>query len=326
MILLTGAAGFIGSNVLLALNKAGINDVVICDTLGRGEKWRNIIDCEFSDFIPLDNLEAWLEKSPRLDAVIHLGAKSSTTAVDADEVLVNNVSRSLKLWQFCARQGVTFIYASSSSTYGDGSRGFKDHQSPRFLNQLNPQNLYSWSKNIFDLRVARDVENPEVKTPPHWYGLKLFNVYGPGEFRAGTLKSSVGKICYSVLQDKPVTLFKSASPEYDDGEQSRDFIYIDDVTEVIKWILTHKPKSGLYNVGTGESTTFLTIAQTAFELSRKSQKINFAPTPDIFKNSTQDFTQADITKIRAAGYTHNFTTLREGMAKYLHYLRQIVQG
>lgn len=322
MILLTGAAGFIGSNVLLALNKAGITDVVICDTLGRDEKWRNIIDCEFSDFIPLGKLESWLEKGPQLDAIIHLGAKSCTTAVDADDVLENNVSRSLKLWEFCAKHGVSFIYASSSSTYGDGSRGFKDHQSPRFLNKLNPQNLYSWSKNLFDLRVARDAENPHVQTPQHWYGLKLFNVYGPGEFRGGKLKSSVGKICYSVLNDKPVTLFKSELPEYDDGEQSRDFIYIDDVTEVIKWLLATKPPSGIYNVGTGEANSFLTIAKTAFELSDKNQNIDFAPFPEVLKNCAQYFTQADISKIRAAGYTSSFTPLREGMAKYIDYLRQ----
>ena len=322
MILLTGAAGFIGSNVLSALNKAGITDVVICDTMGCDEKWKKISHCEFSDFIPLSKLNAWIEKNPKLDAVIHMGAKSSTRAVDADDVLESNFSRSVILWEFCSRNNVPFIYASSSSTYGDGSSGFKDHQSPRFLNTLNPLNLYSWSKNIFDLRVARDVENRDVKTPEHWYGLKLFNVYGPGEFHDGKVKSSVGKICYSVLKDDQVTLYKSELPEYKDGEQFRDFIYIDDVTHVIQWLLVSRPQSGIYNVGTGVANSFLTIAETAFDLSEKTKNIKFAPFPDIFKNKAAYYTRADITKIRAAGYTSRFTPLREGMAKYIEYLKQ----
>ncbi|QOI54610.1 ADP-glyceromanno-heptose 6-epimerase [Rouxiella badensis] len=323
MILLTGAAGFIGSNVLSSLNKTGITDVVICDAMGCDEKWRNISNCEFSDFIPLSKLDAWLEKKPKIEAIIHLGAKSETTAVDADDVLENNFSRSVRLWKFCAENEVTFIYASSSCTYGDGSEGFKDHQSPRFLNKLTPLNLYSWSKNIFDLRVARDVENKNIQTPKHWYGLKLFNVYGPGEYHKGNMKSSVGNICQSVLNDKPVILFKSEIPEFNDGEQSRDFIYIDDVTQVINWLLVTQPQSGIYNVGTGEANSFLTIAKTAFDLSQRKQNIHFAPFPEVLKEKAQYFTQADISKIRAAGYTSSFTPLREGMAKYIEYLKQV---
>jgi ADP-L-glycero-D-manno-heptose 6-epimerase len=235
MLLVTGGAGFIGSNVVAALNDAGRSDVVVCDLLGRDGKWRNLAKRQVMDIVPPDKFADWL-KGRRLDAVIHLGAISETTATDGDLVIETNFRFSLRLLDWCTDNPTPFIYASSAATYGDGAQGFGDDPSLPALKELRPMNLYGWSKHLFDLAVAERVARRE-KLPPQWAGLKFFNVYGPNEYHKGTMMSVLARRFADIKAGRPVQLFKSHREGIADGDQRRDFIYVDDVVRVMMWLL-----------------------------------------------------------------------------------------
>jgi ADP-L-glycero-D-manno-heptose 6-epimerase len=314
--LLTGAAGFIGSNLLARINEAGITDVVICDALGSEGKWRNLRNHEFTDFVPIDALKDWLPGAPALEGVIHLGANSDTTAADGDEVMEHNFACSLMLWRHCARTGTPFIYASSAATYGNGEAGFLDQDSPGFLATLQPLNLYGWSKHVFDRRVARDVEQGRP-VPPRWYGLKFFNVYGPNEYHKGHMRSGVFNITGTALRGEPARLFASDRPDYADGGQSRDFVFVDDICDIILWLLRGSAPSGLYNLGSGKARSWKDLAVAVFAALGKPPAIEYVPMPETLRGRYQYWTEAEMSKLRGAGYNASMTSLEEGVRRYV---------
>src|SRR6516162_11747355 len=235
MLLVTGGAGFIGSNLVAALNDLGRADVVVSDTLGRSGKWRNLGKRRIADMIPPGELMAWLD-ARKLDAVVHLGAISDTTASDADLVLETNFRLSLRLLDWCTAMRTPFIYASSAATYGDGQEGYSDHWTDGTLNRLKPMNLYGWSKQLFDLAIVERVRRGD-KLPPQWAGLKFFNVFGPNEYHKGEMMSLVAKRFDEAKAGKPIRLFKSHRAGIADGEQKRDFIYVEDAIAVVRWLV-----------------------------------------------------------------------------------------
>jgi ADP-L-glycero-D-manno-heptose 6-epimerase len=316
VLLLTGAAGFIGSNLLAHLNEAGINDIVICDALGTEGKWRNLRKREFNDFVHLEALRGWLLEAPKLDGIIHMGANSDTTAADGDKVMDHNFACSLMLWRHCMQTGTPFIYASSAATYGNGEAGFQDQDTPDFLAGLEPLNLYGWSKHIFDRRVARDVEQGRP-TPPRWYGLKFFNVYGPNEYHKGHMRSGAFNVTEAAMRGGAARLFASDRPDYVDGGQLRDFVYVDDVCDIILWLLRSSASSGLYNVGSGKARSWADLATAVFTALGKPVSIEYVPMPEALRGRYQYWTEADMSKLRRAGYNAPMTSLEDGIHRYV---------
>jgi len=319
MIVVTGAAGFIGSNVVAMLNEQGRDDVVVCDWLRQDGRWQNLRKRMFRNFLPPDELIDFLGKSTP-EAVIHLGANSSTTASDGDEVMRVNFRFTLSLLDYCAAQGVSFIYASTAATYGDGSGGFVDDDSLVALKKLRPLNLYGWSKHLIDQIVAERVEKG-LPLPPKCIGLKYFNVYGQNEYHKADMISVVGKSYGAAVRGEVVDLFKSHRSDYDDGGQLRDFIYVDDVAAVTVWFLNHGPSHGIFNVGTGLAATFREFAEALFAAVGQVPRIRYRPMPERLQERYQYFTQASIEKLRQAGYKAPFSTVATGVERYVSYLR-----
>ena len=262
MLLVTGGAGFIGSNMVASLNEAGRADVVVNDTLGSDGRWRNLAKRRIADFVPPADLMRWLE-GRKLDAVIHLGAISDTTATDADAVMESNFRLSLRLFDWCSATNTRIIYASSAATYGDGGAGFADDTSPEALAKLRPLNLYGWSKHLFDQVVADRVAKG-APLPLQWAGLKFFNVFGPNEYHKGAMASVLAKVFDGAKAGKPVRLFKSHRDGIEDGDQRRDFISVDDAVAVVNWLLATPSVSGLFNVGTGQARSFRDMITAMF--------------------------------------------------------------
>lgn len=314
-ILVTGGAGFIGSNVVAAFNDRG-NDVVICDTLRSGEKWRNLAKREVTEFIHPNNLHDYLRSAPSISAVVHMGAISATTEIDGDLVIRTNFELSLNLWNWCIAQQIPFIYASSAATYGDGTRGFQDTFSSQALEILRPLNLYGWSKHLFDRRLARIVESGS-KTPPQWAGLKFFNVYGPNEFHKGSMKSVVAHLYPKVMAGEPARLFKSYNPNFSDGGQKRDFVYVKDCVKVILWLLDNSSVSGLFNVGSGSARSFEDLAIATMKAARLEPRIEYIEMPEILRGKYQYFTEAELSSLKKAGYLTPSTSLEDGVFDYV---------
>jgi len=315
MLLVTGGAGFIGSNLVADLNEDGRSDVAVCDTLHSDDKWRNLGKRQIADFVPPRELPAWLAER-KLDAVIHFGAISATTAIDGDEVIENNFRFSLKLLDWCTATRTRFIYASSAATYGDGAAGFADDDTLAALKRLRPMNLYGWSKHLFDLVVADRLAKGE-RLPPQWAGLKFFNVYGPNEYHKGAMMSVLGKVFDEARGGKPVRLFKSYRAGIGDGDQRRDFIYVGDATAVVRWLLAMPSVCGLFNVGTGAAQSFREMIEAMFAALGRPPSIEYIDMPDAIRDSYQYFTQAPVDKLRRAGYKAGFTPLREAVGKYV---------
>ncbi len=315
MFLVTGGAGFIGSNVVASLNDAGYSDVVVNDTLGSDGKWRNLQKRQLADFIPPADLLSWLA-GRKLDAIIHLGAISATTAIDGDEIIENNFRLSLRLLDWCTATRTRFIYASSAATYGDGEAGFVDDSSPAALKKLRPMNLYGWSKHLFDLAVADRVTKGQP-LPPQWAGLKFFNVYGPNEYHKGAMMSVLCKVFDEAKAGKPVRLFKSHRPGIADGDQRRDFIYVDDVTAVTRWLLETPQVCGLFNVGTGKAQSFREMIEAMFAALGRPPNIEYVDMPMSIRDTYQYFTQASVENLRRAGYNAGFTPLETAVRRYV---------
>jgi ADP-L-glycero-D-manno-heptose 6-epimerase len=321
MLLVTGGAGFIGSNMVASLNEAGRSDIVVNDLLGSDGKWRNLQKRQIADFIPPADLMGWLE-GRKLDAVIHLGAISATTARDGDEVMENNFRLSLRLLDWCTAAKVPFIYASSAATYGDGEQGFADNWQLPELRRLTPMNLYGWSKHLFDLALV-DRASKGQKLPPQWAGLKFFNVFGPNEYHKGDMMSLVAKRFDDAKNGRVVQLFKSHRAGIADGDQRRDFIFVDDTVSVMNWLLATPSVSGLFNVGTGHARSFRDLVTSVFTALGKQPNIEYVPMPEAIRNSYQYFTQSSVDNLRRAGYNAGFTPLEEGVRRYVtQYLDQ----
>ena len=315
MLLVTGGAGFIGSNVLASLNEAGHADIAINDILGSDGKWRNLAGRQLAEFVPPADLLRWLE-GRKLDAVVHLGAISSTTATDADLLIETNFRLSLRLFEWCASTRTPFIYASSAATYGNGAAGFADDWSSGALKRLKPMNLYGWSKHIFDLAIAERVARKD-KLPPQWVGLKFFNVFGPNEYHKGEMMSLVAKRFDEAKAGKPIRLFKSHRVGIADGEQKRDFIYVDDAVAVVRWLIETPAVSGIFNVGTGKARSFRDLMTALFAALGREPMIEYIDMPASLRDSYQYFTQAETGNLRRAGFTADFTTLEDGVKRYV---------
>jgi ADP-L-glycero-D-manno-heptose 6-epimerase len=315
MLLVTGGAGFIGSNVVADLNEGARLDVAVNDTLGNDGKWRNLGSRQLADFVPPNELLRWLD-GRKLDAVVHLGAISSTTVTDGDALVETNFRLSLRLLDWCAATRTPFIYASSAATYGDGSQGFCDDCSLAALKRLKPMNLYGWSKHMFDLAVvARAARNETL--PPQWAGLKFFNVFGPNEYHKGKMMSLVAKRFDEAKAGKPIRLFKSHRAGIGDGEQKRDFIYVDDAVAVVRWLLEAPAVSGIFNVGTGAARSFRDLVAAMFAALGREPAIEYVDMPASIRDSYQYFTQADSHNLRLAGYNAQFTPLEESVRRYV---------
>ena len=315
MLLVTGGAGFIGSNVVADVNEAGRTDVVVNDTLGSDGKWRNLQKRQLADFVPPAALLDWLA-GRKLDAVIHLGAISATTATDGDAVIENNFRLSLKLLDWCTATRTPFIYASSAATYGDGEAGFVDDGSLAALRTLRPMNLYGWSKHLFDLAVL-DRAGRKQPLPPQWAGLKFFNVYGPNEYHKGEMMSVLCKVFDKAKAGAPVRLFKSHRAGIADGDQRRDFIHVDDVTAVVRWLLDTPSVNGLFNVGTGKAQSFREMIEAMFAAMGRPPNIEYIDMPVAIRDSYQYFTQASTENLRRAGYNAGFTPLATAVHRYV---------
>jgi ADP-L-glycero-D-manno-heptose 6-epimerase len=315
MYLVTGGAGFIGSNVVANLEEAGA-DIVVNDQIGHDDaKWRNLAKHQIADLVPPAELTAWLD-SRKLDAVIHMGAISDTTATDGDLVMENNFRLSLRLLDWCTQTRTPFIYASSAATYGDGSHGFVDDWSPQALRQLRPMNLYGWSKHLFDLALA-DRYVKKQKLPPHWAGLKFFNVYGANEYHKGAMASVLSKVFDRAKAGEPVRLFKSHRDGIADGDQRRDFIYVDDAIDVVRWLLQTSAVNGIFNVGTGKAESFRAMIEAMFKAMRRPPNIEYIDMPETIRGQYQYFTQSSVENLRRAGYNADFTPFDVAVGKYV---------
>lgn len=324
MIVVTGGAGFIGSNILAALEERGHRGLVVCDRLRSNDKWRNIAKRELSDIVAPEQLFDFLDSRQTqrgdVEAIFHMGAISSTTETNADHILTNNFALTLALWKWCAKHNVRLIYASSAATYGDGNAGFDDEFGVEPLSRLQPMNAYGWSKHLFDRRVARKIIEGK-HTPPQWVGLKFFNVYGPNEYHKGGQQSVVSQAFDHAVTGSPFQLFRSHNPNYRDGEQLRDFIWIGDCVDVMMWLYENPQVSGLFNLGTGQARSFYDLATTVYHALGKEPHIKFRDTPIQIRDKYQYFTQAPMGRLRAAGYDAPFTPLEKGVTSYvLEYL------
>lgn len=316
MILVTGGAGFIGSNLVAALEERG-TAVAVCDSLGQDEKWRNLAKRELADFCAPADIKQFLERNVgKLEAIVHLGAVSSTTERDADLTIRTNFKLPLELWNWCATHGVRLIYASSAATYGDGTQGFDDEFTCTALAKLRPLNVYGWSKHLFDRRVARIVDEGGPR-PPQWAGLKFFNVYGPNEYHKGSMQSVVAHLYPRLTTGEPARLFKSCHPDYPDGGQLRDFVYVGDCVAVMLWLLDQPRISGLFNVGSGHARSFADLATATFDALGLPPRIEYVEMPESLREKYQYYTQANLMHLRDAGFSRAVTRLEEGVREYV---------
>ncbi|MDI2112557.1 ADP-glyceromanno-heptose 6-epimerase [Commensalibacter nepenthis] len=317
MIIITGATGFIGS-CLQAKLYALKEETVIVDWLGNQGKWRNIAKHAPDNVIAPENLDDFLDVAEKVTAVVHLGAISETTARDGDLVWQTNVDLSMKLWKWCAQHQVRFIYASSAATYGGANKASEFSDNHSIVHQLKPLNLYGWSKQVFDMHVLKMVRTHQP-CPPQWVGLKFFNVYGPNEYHKDKMISVVKVKFDDIAQGNAPKLFKSDQAHLADGGQARDFIWVGDVVDMILWFIENPTAiSGIYNCGTGQARTYLDLAYAVCSAMNVDKKVDFIEMPDALKGQYQYFTQANMDKIRKAGYTKPFTSLEDGIGHYIH--------
>lgn len=318
MIVVTGGAGFIGSNIVARLCVEDRRDIVVCDRLEDAAlgKWKNIAKHSIADFWQPDELFEQLERhADSIEAVVHMGAISSTTEPDADLILRTNFTLSRDLWDWCALRDARMIYASSAATYGDGNQGFDDDDSLEALSSLRPLNAYGYSKMLFDQYAAR--QSDRGQSPSQWAGLKFFNVYGPNEHHKGAMKSVVAQIWPKVQAGEPVVLFRSHNPEYADGGQMRDFVYVEDVVDMVDWLLETPAVSGVFNAGSGQARSFLDLAHATFAAAGKTPQIEYIDTPQSIRDKYQYFTEARMERLRAAGFGGQATPLEAGVRQYV---------
>lgn len=315
-ILVTGGAGFIGSNMARALAADGWR-IVVSDWFGTGRKWLNVADVLLDDAILPEATLAWLEQNHRrVEAIVHMGAISATTEQDVDLIVERNIRATLDLWALSTRHGIRLIYASSAATYGDGKDGFVDEQDPAHLAKLRPLNAYGWSKLAVDRRIMDDVRAGRP-APPQWAGLKFFNVYGPFEAHKDDMRSVIHKIYPTAAAGEAVTLFRSHDPNYVDGGQLRDFVHVADCVDVARWLIGSPGVSGIFNVGTGKARSFADLARAVFKAAGREPVIHYVDMPERIRNAYQYFTEADMTKLRRAGYNADFRSLEDGIQSYV---------
>jgi len=309
-IIVTGGAGFIGSCVVRMLNDAGYQDITVVDHICSTEKWRNLLNKKYMEYIGRDE---FLERLPdfrgKVSHIIHMGACSSTTEKDFDFLYKNNFEFTKALWEFCTQERISFIYASSAATYGAGENGFDDEAD---ISQLRPLNGYGYSKQLFDVWAEK-----QTKCPAQYCGFKFFNVYGPNEYFKGSMASVVLHSFHKIQETGYMELFKSYLPEFKDGWQLRDFVYVKDVCKVIAHVMEHPEMSGLFNLGTGTARSFYDLCKNTFFSMGVDVDIRYVEMPEGLRAKYQYYTQARMEKLRAAGYVEPFYTLEDGVKDYV---------
>lgn len=310
MIIVTGGAGFIGSCIVRTLNDAGREDIVIVDNIGTTEKWLNMRSKRYIKYVNKLDFLAQLPSYEGVEAIIHMGAQSSTTERDFDYLWNNNFEYTKALWNYCADKQISFIYASSAATYGDGELGFDDKCN---IDKLLPLNGYGYSKQLFDLWVLHQA----TKRPAQAVGLKFFNVYGPNEYFKGPMASMIFHGFNQIQADGEIRLFKSCHPDYQDGGQLRDFVYVKDICKVIMWLLNNPKVSGLFNVGTGRAQSFRELAEATFHALNMKPNIKYIDMPENLRGKYQYYTKAEMLKLRDMGYQEPFMDLEAGAADYV---------
>ncbi len=311
MIIVTGAAGFIGSNLVKKLNDEGYHDIIIVDNFSRDDKNKNLNGKAFNQKIDREDFLHWMPRdNQKIDFIFHLGARTDTAEFDKEILNHLNLNYSKKIWSFCAENNIPLIYASSGATYGGGEYGYKDDHDLPF--KLQPLNAYGESKNDFDKWVLE-----QNSAPDYWAGVKFFNVYGPNEYHKGRMASVIFHAYNQIKETGKMKLFRSHRNDYKDGEQLRDFIYVKDVTDVLYFFMEKKPKNGLFNIGQGKARTFNDLVNNTFNAIGISGKIEYIDTPEDIRDKYQYFTEADIKKLRSTGYSKSFHTLEEGINDYV---------
>ena len=309
MIVVTGAAGFIGSCTVSKLNREGINDIITVDVLRENDKWQNLRHLSFFDYLDRNDLFNYLNKSSKVEAIIHIGACSATTEKNAAYLMENNYRYTLRLAEFSLLKNIRFIYASSAATYGAGEMGYEDDETQ--IEKLMPLNMYGYSKQLFDLKAKREGWLGKIA------GLKFFNVYGPNEYHKGEMSSVIFKAFNQVNESGKVRLFKSHRPDYKDGEQLRDFVYIKDVLKVIWFLLNNNAVNGLFNVGSGKARTFKDLVTATFNAMKKPLNIEYIDMPAAIRDRYQYFTEAPMGKLKKTGFDFQPTNLEDGIKDYV---------
>lgn len=311
MIIVTGAAGFIGSCLVSKLNQKGLDELIIVDDFSFPEKNKNLEGKNYIQEIERIEFVEWFRKNAqKVDFVFHIGARTDTTEFDKEIFDRLNVDYSKALWEICTENEIPMVYASSAATYGLGEFGYKDDHG--IVEKLQPLNPYGDSKNDFDKWVLK-----QENQPPFWAGLKFFNVYGPNEYHKGRMASVIFHAFQQIAQTGKMKLFKSHNPNYEDGKQERDFVYVKDVVDVCFWLMNNQPDSGIYNLGSGKARTFLDLASSTFHSLDTEVDIDFIPTPEDIRDKYQYFTEADMSKLKNAGYHTDFTSLEDGVKDYV---------
>jgi ADP-L-glycero-D-manno-heptose 6-epimerase len=315
MILVTGGAGFIGSNLTASLVERGAT-VSVCDRLRQAEKWRNLSKVELRDVVAPEQLQNWLHAHGKdVEAIVHLGAISSTTETDVDLIIDTNFRLSQLLWGWCTEHGKRLIYASSAATYGGAESGFADDDSVGGLAKLRPLNAYGWSKHLFDRWAARSAASGN--RPPQWVGLKFFNVYGPNEYHKGGMQSVVAQKYALAAAGEPVTLFKSHREGVRDGGQLRDFVYVGDCVNVMLWLLGQPHINGIFNLGTGKARSFAELATALFAAVGRTPLLTYIDMPTDIRPNYQYFTEARMERLRTVGYGSPFASVEDGVREYV---------
>jgi ADP-L-glycero-D-manno-heptose 6-epimerase len=311
MIIVTGAAGFIGSCLVSKLNQEGFVDLILVDDFSSEEKMKNLTGKKYSQLIHRDNFIQWLNENQRLvQFIFHIGARTDTTEFSKEIFDRLNLNYTKDIWNVCVEFGLPLVYASSAATYGMGECGYDDNEA--LIDKLKPLNPYGDSKNEFDKWALK-----QEKKPYFWVGLKFFNVYGPNEFHKGRMASVIMHSFNQIQEKGSVKLFRSHNPDYKDGEQLRDFVYVKDVVEVCHFLLHHRKDSGIYNLGSGKARTFLDLVKNTFAGVGKESQIEFIDTPIDIRDKYQYFTEANMTKMKSIGYSKPFHTLEEGVSDYV---------
>lgn len=311
MIVVTGAAGFIGSVLVGKLNQMGISDIVVVDDFSNSEKNKNLANKKFKERVHRSDLFVWMEKShQQIEFVFHIGARTDTTEFDVSVFDELNLNYTKTVWTICSRYNIPLVYASSAATYGLGELGYDDNHA--IVPRLKPLNPYGESKNNFDIWALQQTE-----TPPFWAGFKFFNVYGPNEYHKGRMASVVFHAFRQIGQTGKMKLFRSHNPNFEDGKQLRDFVYVKDVVDVLFYFYENRQTSGLYNLGTGTARAFLDLANATFDAKGKPRTVEFIDTPLDIRDKYQYFTEANMKKLREYGYQKPFSTLEEGVTEYV---------
>ena len=317
MYVITGGAGFIGSNLAAEIEDRDLGEIVIVDRLRDGDKWRNIAKRSLRNIVFPEKMFSYLNAhAGEVDAVIHFGSMSSPMENHVDVLVDANIHLTDKLFRWCTDHQIPFLYASTAGVYGDGSLGFKDDDSNEALSKLRPLSPLAWTKLFTDRKIV-DLADRDLPVPPQWIGFRFFNLYGPNEYHKTRHQSIVPLIHSSIKSGKLFPLFKSENPAYKDGDQMRDFMWIEDCVDVILWFLEHPEISGIFNVGTGQARTYADVLRAVYAAMDEKPEMDFIDLPADIKGKYQYFTQADIRKLRNAGYTKPFTSLEEGVAKYV---------